>query len=190
MLTERFVLVGKRDMSELLTSDDKPINSFETPFNLKVPEILQAVSEFMDAAKTKKGISKNTFVVLDSTTAKDKTTCQVAIDSRHEEELYWDYVPFRCELSSLIPALEALEHGDGTATARKLRNEAAMVGGVWKQQQVDAVRNKQSRLAAADFPKSEAWDEYCGAESSESALPYVPVFRTADISLEVYKLNQ
>ncbi|KAI1082928.1 hypothetical protein F5B20DRAFT_489790 [Whalleya microplaca] len=181
---QRLVLVGKRDLSQLLSHDDKPIDPFETPFNQEYPEILQSMSEFMDATKNAKDISKTAFVVLDSTTAKDKVTCQVATDGRHEQESHWDYVTFRCQISSLIPALEALDQGNGTATARKLRNEAAMVGGVWKQQRVDGLKKKPPHFKLTDFPQSKDWDEYCGPESSESVLPYVPVFRTADISLE------
>ena len=60
-----------------------------------------------------------------------------------------------------------------------------MVGGVWSKQQVDEFRARPRRIDVGEYPVHDSWDEYSGPDSSETDIPYVPVFQTAQISLEV-----
>jgi len=184
---DELVLVGKKDLSELKTSDAE-LDSFDTPFKEDLPEIVQSLGIFMDATKSKDGISHKAFVILDQTTASDKNTCQIATDGREDEESQWTYIAFRCELSSIIHGLEAVEQAvEATGTARDLRSEAAMVGGVWSKRRVDEFRARPRRIGVGKYAVHESWDEYSGRDNAETDIPYIPVFKTSEISLEVSK---
>lgn len=193
---DRLVLVAnKPDLSNLLTGNDRPINGVNTPFTSSMPDGLQPMYDFMAAAKRKEGISSKAFVVLDQQTAKDGKTCQVAThDNDSDEDNYQDRVVFRCDLSSAFATLEALDRGLGEEnddyrhnTARSLRNEAAIAGGVWSREASDSQRARVSRIFLNEYPRSSDWDDSSGCRDAWDPLarPYVPVFRTADISPEV-----
>lgn len=195
---DRFVLVAKPDLSQLLTKDDRPIDgvhtTFTTPFTATLPDGIEPMRKFMACAKIKRGISSKVFIVLDQETAKVGNTCQVAThDDDSNEDDYACRVPLRCELTSALAAAQALEMSPdqfGHDTARALRNEAAISGGVWTQESVERQHShagdKTARISVAQYPQSKDWDEYSGTVQSEDPRPYVPVFRTADISLEVF----
>lgn len=148
---------------------------------------------FMAAARIKKGISAKVFIVLDAQTAKDGKTCQVTThDDDSDEDSYEYRVPFRCELTSALAAAQALEAAPdqyGHTTARALRNEAALAGGVWTQEASDSqhsqTRERAARISVAQYPQSKDWDEFSGTVESEDPRPYVPIFRTAETSQEV-----
>jgi hypothetical protein len=193
-----FVLVAKPDLSQLLTKDDRPIDgvhtAFITPFTATLPDGIEPMRTFMAAAKIKEGISSKVFIVLDQQTAKDGNTCQVSThDDGSDEDNYEVRVPFRCELTSAISDALALEVGleqYGHTTARALRNEAAIAGGIWTQESVERqhshARERAARITEAQYPQSKDWDEFSGTVTSEDPRPYVPVFCTADIILEVF----
>lgn len=191
------LVANKPDLSELLTGNDRPINGVNTPFTTKMPDGLQPMYDFMAAAKRKEGISSKAFIILDRQTANDGTTCQVTThDDDSDEDNYQDRVVFRCDLSSACAALEALHRGLGEEnddyrhnTARSLRNEAAIAGGIWSREVSDSQRARVSRISLNEYPRSSDWDDSSGCRDAWDPLarPYVPVFRTADISLEVCK---
>lgn len=193
-----FILVAKPDLSQLLTQDDRPIDgdhtAFTTPFTATLPDGIEPLRTFMAAAKMKESISSKVFIVLDKQTAKDGKTCQVTThDDDSDEDNYESRVPFRCELTSALAAAQALEAAPdqyGHMTARALRNEAAIAGGVWTQEaserQYSHARERAALISVAQYPPSKDWDEFSGTVESEDPRPYVPIFRTAGISQEVF----
>lgn len=158
-----------------------------------MPDGLQPMYDFMAAAKGKEGISSKAFLVLDQQTAKDGKTCQVTThDDDSDEEDYQDRVVFRCDLSSAFAALEALDRGLGEDnddyrhnTARSLRNEAAISGGVWSREASDSQRSRVSRISQNEYRPTSKWNHWSQRRDAGDPRPYVPVFRTADMSLEV-----
>lgn len=194
---DRLVLVAnKPDLSELLTGNDRPIDGIKSPFTANMPSGPQPMYDFMVTAKGKEGISSKAFVILDEQTAKDGKTCQVTThDDDSDEDNYQDRVVFRCDLSSAIAALEALERGLGEknddyrhSTARTLRNEAAIAGGVWIREASDSQQARVSRISLNEYPRSSHWNDSSRSRIAEDPRPYVPVFRTANVSLEVCEL--
>ncbi|KAK7714384.1 hypothetical protein SLS63_011786 [Diaporthe eres] len=195
---DRFVLVAKPDLSQLLTKDDRSIDgvhtAFTTPFTAILPDGIEPMRTFMAGAKIKEGISAKVFIVLDQQTSKVGKTCQVTThDDDSDEDNYEFRVPIRCELTSALAAAQALEVSPdqcGHHTARALRNEAAITGGVWTQESAEIQHSyaggRTARISVAQYPQSKDWDELSGTVRSEDARPYVPVFRTADINLEVF----
>lgn len=191
---DRLVLVAnKPDLSELLTGKDRPIDGVNSPFTANMPDGLQPMYDFMAAAKGKEGISYKAFVILDQQTAKDGKTCQVTThDDDSDEDNYQDRVVFRCDLSSAFAALEALDRGLGEEiddyrhnTARILRNEAAISGGVWSREASDSQHARISRISLNEYPRSSDWNDSSRRWDAEDPRPYVPVFRTADVNVEV-----
>lgn len=191
---DRLVLVAnKPDLSELLTGNDRPIDGVNSPFTANMPDGLQPMYDFMAAAKDKEGISSKAFILLDRQTASDGKTCQVTThDDDSDEEDYQDRVVFRCDLSSAFAALEALERGLGEEnddyrhnTARSLRNEAAIAGGVWSREASNSQRARVSRISPNEYRRSSNWNHCSQRRDAGDPRPYVPVFRTADMSLEV-----
>ncbi|KAK7701874.1 hypothetical protein SLS64_010008 [Diaporthe eres] len=142
---DRFVLVAKPDLSQLLTKDDRSIDgvhtAFTTPFTAILPDGIEPMRTFMAGAKIKEGISAKVFIVLDQQTSKVGKTCQVTThDDDSDEDNYEFRVPIRCELTSALAAAQALEVSPdqcGHHTARALRNEAAITGGVWTQESAE-----------------------------------------------------
>ena len=149
--------------------------------------------DFTAAAKAREGISSKAFVILDRQTVEDGKTCQVTThDDDSDEDNYQDRIPFRCELSSAVAALKDIEQcidGQERKAARILRNEASITGGVWNQENAARQREKTPRIHPADYRQSNIWDGNSGPKAAEDELPYVPVFRTTDISLEVYQVS-
>lgn len=190
------LVVSKPDLSVLLTGDDRRINSVNSPFTANMPSGLQPMYDFMAAAKGKEGMSSKAFVILDQQTANDGRTCQVTThDDGSDDDNYQDRVIFRCDLSSAFVALEALERGLGEEnddyrlnTARSLRNEAAIAGGVWTREASDSQHARVSRISLNEYPRSSDWNDSSQRQNAGDPRPYVPVFRTADMSLEVCEL--
>lgn len=191
---DRLVLVAnKPDLSELLTGKDRPIDGVNSPFTANMPDGLQPMYDFMAAAKRKEGISSKTFVILDQQTANDGKTCQVTThDDDSDEDNYQDRVVFRCDLYSAFVALEALDRGLGEEiddyrhnTARTLRNEAAIAGGVWSREASDSQHARIPRISLNEYPQSSDWNGSSRRRDAEDPRPYVPVFRSADVSVEV-----
>lgn len=188
------LVANKPDLSELLTGNDRPIDGVNSPFTANMPGGLQPMYDFMAAAKGKEGMSSKAFVILDQQTAKDGKTCQVTThDDDSDDDNYQDRVVFRCDLSSAFATLEALERGLGEEeddyyrhnTARSLRNEAAIAGGVWSREASDSQRARVSRISLNEYPRSSDWNDSSRRRNAGDPRPYVPVFRTADMSLEV-----
>lgn len=105
-------------------------------------------------------------------------------------------MPFRCQLSSAIAALQELEQGSDAQEvlnkkARAMRNEAAIAGGIWSQESAAEQREraKTPRITKTEYPPNKDWDLYSGPVGWEDPLPYTPVFCTTDISLEVGSSN-
>lgn len=185
------VLAARKDLSELITDEnDERLDSFQTPFTEDPPETYDALGTLMDALKSgRQGeVSQKAFVILDERTAEDGNTCQVAVDGRNEEDSNEIQVAFRCELSSATHGLAAVEESTNsqlTKVIRDIRNEAAMVGGLWNKQRVDELRSRPKRIDVDDYPPHENWDDTCGPEDPDTDIPYYPIFMTADISLKV-----
>jgi hypothetical protein len=195
---KHLVLVAKTDLSEILSSSNRPIDgittAFKSPFTGTLPDDIGPMSNFTAAARSRDDISSKAFIILDSQTVKDGgRTCQVTTyDDDSDEDNYQDRVPFRCELSSAVAALQAIERsqsGEEPKTARAFRNEAAIAGGVWSQESAARQHSKTSHFNPADYPQNKAWDTNSGPRAPEDALPYLPVFCTTEISLEVPTQN-
>lgn len=174
--------MAKSDLSELITddSDDTSLSSIEV-IEKKLPEWNQTIPKFMDSIAQKPGINAKAFVILDTTTAQDKSTCFVATDAREDKYGAWPYLGFRCDLSSLVPALEALDH----ASVRDLRNQAAISSGAWRKEVLDASKKEPSRIKPSDYPIHQGWSTELVPANNDTSKPYFPVFRTADVPLEV-----
>ncbi|PHH73867.1 hypothetical protein CDD82_5234 [Ophiocordyceps australis] len=188
LLSHGLVLVAKTDLSELVTRNDD-LASFQSPFAGEAPADAQALSDFLDSIKSNEALSRKAFVILDDTTAKDKKSCQVATDGRDDEETVGLGVAFRCQLSSVIQGLAAIEHdAQPIRAARRLRNEAAMCGGVWEKQRADGLKARPQRIDTAHYPVNQNWDEYSGPDSPNVEIPYYPLFQTAKIDLDTINL--
>ncbi|KAK8105689.1 hypothetical protein PG999_009048 [Apiospora kogelbergensis] len=195
---EKLALPLKPDLSEVLTAQNKPIASYVSPFvNLDEDEEGEARETMQEAMARGNMASTKAYAVLDSHSAEDRTTCYVSSyayenrskgegkDDEDEDEESTGAVCIRCNLDSVVSLLEDLEATEDSTAARALRNEAAAVGGVWNAQKVQALRDQPSKLRSAKWKPSSAFDEDCAMEGrGETAHPYLPVFRTADISLE------
>lgn len=182
------VLVAKTDLSKLITGQDE-LDSFRPPFTEHLPEASETLRKFLDATKSKNHISRKAFVVLDKTTSEDKRTCQIATDGREDEDADGLHVAFRCTISSIPPALDAVQQAaEPVKLVRDLRGEAAMVGGVWEKQRVDEFRARPKRIHVGEYPVHDNWDEYSGPDSPFTEIPYYPVFQTAKIGLDTINL--
>ncbi|KAK7956576.1 uncharacterized protein PG986_005798 [Apiospora aurea] len=193
---EKLVLPVKPDLSEILTAESRPISSYASPFiNLDEDEEGEARETMRQAMARDNMATTKAYAVLDSHSAEDRTTCYVSsfeYENREEgdgededEEEAASSVNIRCSLNSVVSLLDELEAAEDSTAARILRNEAAAVGGVWDAEKVQALRNQPSKLRSAKWKPSPAWDEDCAMEGrGETAHPYLPVFRTADVNLE------
>lgn len=164
----------KMPFASSYSSDDDPMMSFNV------------------AAAAKENIDAKAFIVLDSQTLKDGgITCRVSThDDDRDEENYHAHVAFRCEITSAVAALNILEQSlDGNAhkTARALRNEAVIAGGVWSEEAAARQHDhaRVQRIKAADYSRSKDWNLESGCYSAEDSRPHIPVFCTADTDLEV-----
>ena len=153
-------------------SDEEHLDTVES-FKEDLPLIFQVMEDFMNAVAKKSGVNGRAFVILDDTTAKDKSTCLVAADVRGDNSHGIDYTGFRCQFSSALSALEPLIHG--SETIREMRNEAAMAGGVWSKSTLDKIKSRKPRIDASKFPLSKHWNTGCGT-MFHSDKPYYPVF--------------
>ncbi|KAK8080170.1 hypothetical protein PG997_007988 [Apiospora hydei] len=193
---EKLVLPVKPDLSEILTAESRPISSYASPFiNLDEDGEGEARETMRQAMARDNMATTKAYAVLDSHSAEDRTTCFVSsfeYESREkgdgedeDEEEAASSVNIRCNLNSVVSLLDELEAAEDSTAARILRNEAAAVGGVWDTERVQALRDHPSKLRSAKWKPSPAWDEDCAMEGrGETAHPYLPVFQTADISLE------
>ncbi|KAK8090540.1 hypothetical protein PG994_000045 [Apiospora phragmitis] len=192
---EKLVLPVKSDLSEIITADNRPITAYESPFvNLDEDGEGESRETMRQAMVRDNMASTKAYAVLDSHSAEDRTTCYVSSfeyenrtkgDAEDDDEENTSNVNIRCNLDSVVSLLEDLEAAEDSTAARILRNEAAAVGGVWNAERVQALRDQPSKLRSAKWKPSPAWDEDCAMEGrGETAHPYLPVFRTADISLE------
>lgn len=186
----------KPDLSEILTVDSRPIAAYVSPFvNLDDDGERQARETMRQAIARYNMASTKAYAVLDSHSAEDRTTCYVSSFEyqnrtkgyeEDDEEHNTSSVNIRCNLVHVVSLLDDLEAATDSAAARVLRNEAAAVGGVWNAEKVQVLRNQPSKVRSAKWKPSPAWDEDCAMEGrGETAHPFLPVFRTADISLEV-----
>lgn len=186
----------KPDLSEVLTVDNRPIASYVSPFvNLDEDGEREATDRMRQAMARYNTASTKAYAVLDSYSAEDRSTCCVSSfecqdrtkgEDEDEDEDNTSSVNIRCNLNHVVSLLEDLEVAMDCSAARVLRNEAAAVGGVWDAEKVQLLRDQPSKLRSAKWKPSPAWDEDCAMEGrGETAHPYLPVFRTADISLEV-----
>ncbi|KAK8011046.1 hypothetical protein PG990_010011 [Apiospora arundinis] len=198
------VLPLKPDLSEVLTADDMPITSYESPFvNLDTDGELEAIETMRQAMVRENMAGTKAYAVLDSHSAKDRTTCYVTSfeyenvkkgddDDDDDDEESTSNVCVRCDIGSIVSILSSLQEAEESTRARKHRNEAAIVGGVWDTRKAMRLRAHPStlnaprhKLRSAHWRPSPAWDKYCAMGGrGETARPYVPVFRTADISIE------
>lgn len=191
------LISNKTDLSDLLTGKDRPIDgnniAFNSPFTGSCSNVNDTMMSFMAAAVAKEGISSKAFIVLDTQTLEDGgKTCQVSThdDGRDEDDYHMRVSAFRCDLSSAVAALSILEQspdGQDHQTARVLCNEAAIAGGVWSDETAAGQHEhtKVPRITSADYPQSKDWDQESRRNCREDPLPYIPIFRTADINLEV-----
>lgn len=148
----------------------------------------------MESAKTKAGISSKVFICLDQQTVKDGRTCQISThDDDSDEDDYHYRVIFRCELSSAQDALQILEQTQNQVdpfchrAARAMRNEAAIAGGVWSREASELQHAKTPHIRTDEYPRNNQWNDSQSMDDFEygDRRIYVPVFRTADISVEV-----
>ncbi|KAK7982163.1 hypothetical protein PG996_009854 [Apiospora saccharicola] len=204
LCNEKLVMPVKPDLSEILTADNKPISSYVSPFaNLDEDGEAETRETMRQAMARYSTASTKAYAVLDSHSAEDHTTCYVSSfeyqnrtkedeDEEEEEEEDEDNtssVNIRCELNHVVSLLEELEAAADSTAARVLRNEAAAVGGIWNAEKVQLLRDQPSKLRSVKkWKPSPAWDEDCVMEGRDkTAHPYIPVFRTADISLETIR---
>ncbi|KAI0006245.1 hypothetical protein F4779DRAFT_597138 [Xylariaceae sp. FL0662B] len=175
-------LVANSALSELITddSDDTSLSSIEV-IEKKLPEWNQIIPKFMDSITQKSGINAKAFIILDAMTAQDKSTCFVATDSREDEYGAWPYLGFRCDFSSLVSALEALDY----ASVRDLRNQAAISSGAWRKQVLDTRKRQPSRIKPSNYERHQGWSTELVPTNNDTSKPYFPIFRTADVSLEI-----
>lgn len=182
-------------MSQLLSSKGRPINStFKTPFINSYSNDDDPMMCFKAAAAAKEGISTKAFIVLDDQTLRDGgKTCRLSThDDDRDEETYHARVALRCKTSCAVAALNILEQstdGNEQQMARSLRNEAAIAGGIWSEKAA-ARQHEHAKIAhirAAEYPQSQDWNLESGCCSAGDSRPYIPVFCTADIDLEVCK---
>ncbi|KAK2591574.1 hypothetical protein QQS21_010744 [Conoideocrella luteorostrata] len=188
---DELALVAKEDLTELITGgNNADLDSFQSPFSGDFEQSYEALEVFIDATQSAAGISRKVFVVLDETTAGDKKTCQIATDGREVDDINEMQFALRCTLSSVPHSLAAVERAaaESPQAIRDLRNEAALVGGVWDKHRVDEFKARPRRIDVADYPVHEDWNDESGPVGPDTDLPYYPVFQTAEISLET--LNQ
>lgn len=182
-----------------------PITSYKSPFvNLDTDGELEAIETMRQAMVRENMAGTKAYAVLDSHSAKDRTTCYVTSfeyenvkkgddDDDDDDEESTSNVCVRCDIGSIVSILSSLQEAEESTRARKHRNEAAIVGGVWDTRKAMRLRAHPStlnaprhKLRSAHWRPSPAWDKYCAMGGrGETARPYVPVFRTADISIEV-----
>jgi hypothetical protein len=182
-------LVAKEDLSRLLTnSDDAQLSSFRSPFVSDEDEVDEdAFRSCLDALVSTPSNRQKAFVVLDQFTAGEKRTCQIAIDGRELEDIREPQFAFRCDVSSIPAALASIEDSPevGPSTIRRMRNEAALVGGSWNKDRVDLFKTRPDRGLSASYPVHRSFDLASGCIGPETDIPYFGIFQTAQISLAV-----
>ncbi|KAK8128021.1 hypothetical protein PG984_009129 [Apiospora sp. TS-2023a] len=200
LCNEKLAMPVKPDLSEVLTVDNMPVSSYVSPFvNLDEDGEIEARETMRQAMARYNTAATKAYAVLDSHSAEDRTTCYVSSfeyqnrtteeEDEDEDEDNTSSVNIRCELNHVVSLLEELEAAADSTAARVLRNEAAAVGGIWNAEKVQVLRDQPSKLRPVEkWKPSPAWDEDCAMEGrGKTAHPYLPVFRTADISLETIR---
>ncbi|KAI0172570.1 hypothetical protein GGR52DRAFT_413875 [Hypoxylon sp. FL1284] len=179
---QQVAIAANIDLSDLITddSDDKALSSVKV-IERKLPEWFQTITKFMDTIAHRSDVNSKALIILDANTAQDKSTCFIAVDNRADEYSPSPYRGFRCEFASLVPALEALAY----ASAIDLRNQAALCPGAWRKEILEAKKQQPSGIKRSDYPVHKAWSTELVPSNNETSKPYFPVFRTADVSLEV-----
>lgn len=182
---DELILIARKDLSELITGDDDDdkLAEFQPPFSQEQPQASQDLATFMKATKANSAILDHGFIILDATTATDGQTCQVGTDERSDADSpYGHYVAFRSNISSVVRGLQELQHSENPIQAvRRLRNESAMIGGVWDQELADTFRAKPEKLPLNQYPVHSDWDEFGNGDA-----PFYPIFLTAaHVKLEV-----
>ncbi|KAH0283126.1 hypothetical protein M436DRAFT_76983 [Aureobasidium namibiae CBS 147.97] len=185
------VLVGKTDLSLLITDvKSTAIKTFQSPFVFDdFMESCEALETFMSARVSSKDLSQEFFVILDEYTKGKKPTCQIAIDGRGIEDINEMQFSFRCDLSSVHEALNAVESvpTDLSLAIRLRRNEAVMVGGVWSSGAVTRLEAMPNHLGTEQPKGLKQRDDVGSSIGTDRDAPYCPIFLTATISFKTLK---
>ncbi|ETS81733.1 hypothetical protein PFICI_06735 [Pestalotiopsis fici W106-1] len=176
------VLVGNKDVPVLYNgeTDDEPLDMIESFGQLGWPD------DFMNEINQKPGVNGKAFVILDSTSGQDQSTCLVAA-SVGDDNPTIDHAKFRCQFSSTLSVLAQLDRGgpaDIPHIIRRLRTEAAEAGAVWEMALVDRIKSREAQIGLSKFPPSKDWNTRCPEALPRTSRPYFPIFRSAEISLQ------
>lgn len=176
------VLVGRRDLSILLTPDasDQDLDEVQI-FARNVENEAKQMKKFMKdvSARSDLGTTPNVFLELDEFAASDGV-CLVSVDANKDDFAEDLTISFRCSFDSAFAALSALQSGH--KKPRQHRNDAIRCGGIWKPDVLSLIESRASAIDIASLPAAPEDPE------REGEFEHYPVFRTADISLET--LNQ
>ncbi|KAL9084167.1 MAG: hypothetical protein Q9165_008215 [Trypethelium subeluteriae] len=132
----------------------------------------------LDAVKSHSNVTDEVLVILDSRTEKGRATCRLVW------RYYAHFTSTRSQFGPSLVALAALL--DGKSTMQQLQNDAAAAGGALTEYTAASQRDppKSSELLSLQ-QRSQEWNRYSNLRNTADETVILPVFCTAEISLEV-----
>ena len=138
---------------------------------------------WLDPASYHEELDRRARVFLDADSAEDKITCQLILT----DEVIGPRSNVRSDFYSAQIALEAIL--DGSTNVQRLRNKAAVCGGVLQNYTLEDSTLPQDQISIVKFqnrpPTSISWEQCCQSKMGTQDPMCVPVFCTSDIPLEV-----
>ena len=133
-----------------------------------------------DAIGPRKRLLNTAFIILDEQTGEDKWTCQLV--SRKEAH----YFSVRSDFWAAQRCVDAIVNE--STNIQRLRNEAAMCGGILQNDRVPTVHvmNRPSDVSFFNKPITcKTWNTCCGAGSGWQDKIILPVFVISELPLKV-----
>ena len=168
------VVTNVTDASFRAELSKPPVEVIESPF------IGFAERQLREAILSQKGLTDAAFIMLDEQTRKDSCTCRLV--SRKQAHFFSVRSDFRGAQRSLDAVL------DESTNIQRLRNEAAMSGGVLRNDRarITHVANGQNAVSFLNKPTtSKTWETCCKPGCGHQNKALIPVFCTAELPLKV-----
>ena len=138
-------------------------------------------TEYIKAISSHKIVTDEVFVILDSETTKNGTTCGLA--SRYQAHFFY----VRSDFASAQVALDALL--DGSSNIQRLRNEAVIAGGPLRNYLAAKASEKSHNDEMIYFKNKPqnglTWGKCCRRRNGDQSPVCIPVFCSAELPLEV-----
>lgn len=166
------------EASSTLEPSTPPIEVIDFPF------VGLAIWQLAKAIESQKRLANEVFVMLDRQTQDDSFSCRLV--SRRQAHLFSVRSDFRGAQRCLDAILAE------STNMQRLRNEAAMCGGILRDDRVPTthVANKQSTDSFLNKPMTEkTWETCCKPCGGAQTHAIIPVFCIAELPIKVCQIT-